>query len=145
MRPNLFPHFDANGGTETGEADRRYNCVAWAAGRADAWWWPDAGGDGFWPEGAPRAETVEAFVSAFALLGYAPCETAEHEPGWEKVALYAAPSGVPTHAARQLPDGTWTSKLGRGPVVTHNTPHGVEGPVYGAVCCFLKRPSPATS
>ena len=43
-----------------------------------------------------------------------------------RIALYCL-DGRPTHAARQLPDGKWTSKLGNGPVVTHNTPHGVEG------------------
>jgi hypothetical protein len=142
MRPNFFPHGNANGAVETGPADWRYNCIAWAAGRTDAWWWPDVDGDGFWPEGAPREETVAAFVAAFATLGFTPCENSDHEPGWEKVALYAV-NDTPTHAARQLPDGKWTSKLGRGPLVTHNTPHGVEGPVYGIACAYLRRAIPS--
>ncbi len=138
MNPHVFPHLTANGVAETAPPDARYNCIAWAAGRVDAWWWPDADGDAFWPATAPRAETVAAFVAAFTALGFDSCAAGDHEPGWEKIALYAV-DGVPTHAARQLSDGSWTSKLGRGPVVSHNTPHGVEGPVYGLVCCFLKR------
>jgi hypothetical protein len=62
-----------------------------------------------WPEGVPRAVTVEAFLAAFATLNYQACETADPETGVEKLAIYCL-AGKPTHAARQLPDGRWTSK-----------------------------------
>ena len=94
----------------------------------------DEDGTDTWPVGVPREENVGAFILAFGTLGYSPCETGELEVGHEKVALYAL-DGRPTHAARQLPDGKWTSKLGPGPVITHTTPRGVEGPVYGTVFC----------
>lgn len=38
--------------------DRRYNCIAFAAGDARNWWWPDAAEEDTWPEGAARAETM---------------------------------------------------------------------------------------
>jgi hypothetical protein len=139
MDPRAFPFFEADDGrVEPDSATRDYNCIAWSLGRVDAWWWPDAARECAWPEAIPRDETVAAFVAAFATVGYQVCESGGFEAGWEKVALYAL-GGVPTHAARQQPDGTWTSKLGRGPRVTHRTPRGVEGPLYGSVCCYLRR------
>jgi len=84
----------------------------------DAWWWPAPGR--YWPAAAPREETLAAFLAAFATLGYAPCASADPEPGVVKIALYAV-AGTPTHAARQLPDGRWTSKLGPSIDITHTT------------------------
>ena len=64
-----------------------------------------------WPAGVTRAETVEAFRDAFAALGYVVCDNDQPEAGYEKIALFAL-AGAPKHAARQLPGGRWTSKLG---------------------------------
>jgi hypothetical protein len=137
--PVVFPFFEADGGViHPASETTAYNCIAWAVGRTDQPWWPAAGDNAFWPDGVPNEETVEAFVLAFATLGFVICETGDSEVGYEKIALYAL-DGKPTHAARQLPDGKWTSKLGKESVVTHNTPRGVEGPLYGVVCCYLRR------
>ena len=54
------------------------------------------------------------------------------------MAIYAL-QGKPTHAARQLGDGRWTSKLGKEVDITH-TLVGLEGPVYGQVAAYLRRP-----
>jgi len=80
-------------------------------------------------------------VAALATAGYAACPTPDWEPGIEKAAVYAK-GGLPTHVARQLPDGRWSSKLGGDVLVGHATPHGVEGPVYGDVACYLGRTIP---
>jgi len=56
---------------------------------------------------------------------------------FEKVAIYAL-DGEPTHAARQLSDGTWTSKLGKDIDITH-TLRALEGSTYGQVAAYLKR------
>lgn len=114
-----------------------YNCIAWAAGDADRWWWPDP--DYYWPEQASREPTLDAFVAAFRPLGYEVCEDASLEAGYEKIALYATESGEPTHATRQLPSGGWTSKLGKSKDIEHETPGSVEGSVYGRVCIIMKR------
>jgi len=45
-----------------------------------------------------------------------------------------------THAARQLPDGKWTSKLGQLEDITHGTTDVIEGGDYGEVVQFMKRP-----
>jgi hypothetical protein len=86
---------------------------------------------------------VEAFRAAFATLGYAVCAGAEPESGFEKVALFAGAHGVPTHAARQLPSGRWTSKLGELEDIEHAL-HDLTGLVYGSVVLVLKRPLPVT-
>jgi hypothetical protein len=86
-------------------------------------------------------ETLDAFVAAFATLGYVPCSGEEPENGFEKVALFAR-GGMPTHAARQLSDGRWTSKLGLREDIEHDL-HAVSGDLYGTVVLVLKRPIPA--
>jgi len=46
-----------------------------------------------------------------------PCDSAEVEPQFQKLAIYARDDGQhdggqPTHVARQFPNGRWTSKIG---------------------------------
>jgi hypothetical protein len=93
----------------------------------------------FWPSEAPREETVDAFISAFATLKYIPCDNADPEPGFEKIALYTSPDGKPTHAARQLRTGKWASKLGQLHDIEHTTLSAIEGGHYGVAAVFLKR------
>ena len=94
---------------------------------------------GYWPPGVPNELSIAAVVAALGTVGYAPCPDGEPEVGAEKAAVYAREE-VPTHVARQLPGGRWSSKLGRDRVVSHAIPGGVEGSVYGAVVAFLRRP-----
>jgi hypothetical protein len=117
--------------------DGRYNCIAYAAGDRGNWWWPDAAGDDKWPEGALRAETVDAFSDAFGTLGYVVCDDAGVEPGYEKIALFAL-DGVPKHASRQLQSGRWISKLGMREDIEHSL-DDVAGAIYGSVVLVMKR------
>ena len=59
----------------------------------------------------PREESLDAFVAALASRGFSSCSSCEIEVGQEKIALYSTGT-IPTHAARQLATGWWTSKLG---------------------------------
>ncbi len=118
---NAFPGLAESTYQITSPASPTYNCIAWAAGETGVWWWPDSMSLYYWPPGIPRRETLEAFVGAFGFVGYTPCENGEHHPGMEKVALFVRPDGTPTHAARQLRDGTWTSKLGGDRDISHKT------------------------
>lgn len=108
------------------------------------WWWPDALDTSYWPEGAPRQETVAAFVQAYATLGFVTCQSDTLEPGFEKIAIYVDTSGKPSHAARQLPSGKWTSKLGRSEDIEHLL-DGLTNSEYGSVARILKRPVNRTS
>ena len=108
--------------TVTSPASPVYNCIAWAAADATRWRWPDAFGLYYWPEQAPRAETLDAFVAVFGVLGYETCGDPHYEPAFEKVAIYADGRGRPTHASRQLENGHWTSKLGQEVDITRLAP-----------------------
>ena len=132
-----LPQLIDDGMRQTSPATRLYNCIAWAADDDRRWWWPADGG--YWPPGAPRVETLAAFVSAYGTLGYVPCDGELWEIGFEKIVIYCL-NGYPTHAAKQLDTGLWTSKLGPSWDVEHRTTGGVEGPVYGQVAQFLRRP-----
>lgn len=144
----------------TSEWDGRYNCIAHAAKDHKRKWWPlpidHARKDRYWPEGAPRRVTVPAFINAFQIEeGYEPCDSAELEEGFEKVAIFITetgtsevPKGGPTHMARQLPCGKWTSKLGNEWDICHDNLQSVEGEQYGKlnqVLCRRKRTLPIVS
>ncbi len=132
--PNLTPENHAVASPRTDE----YNCIAFAAGNQSLWWWPDPVGLSYWPPSAAREESVAAFRRAFSSLGYEPCALSEPEPGYEKVAIYAI-GGTPTHAARQLPNGRWASKLGELEDIEHATLDVLVGTVYGDVAIIVRR------
>lgn len=145
--PDLFPNLTAGTNCDlTSAQTKRYNCIAWAAGENFRNWWPDAMGVGFWPHGVSRKVTLDAFIKAYSTRGYKLCFAGALEPGVEKIALFTkqGQSGdpEPTHAALQLADGKWTSKLGHLEDICHHTVEGVECSTYGRVACFLSRPRP---
>lgn len=117
----------------------KYNCIAWAAGDERNVWWP---GGKYWPGGVVQDDSVPAFIAAFATCGYECCDSDGLEPDFDKVVLYVDEQrGRVTHAARQLPDGRWTSKLGPQWDINHLL-EGVCGPApaYGRVAQILRRP-----
>jgi hypothetical protein len=135
-----FPGLAVDGYRVTSPATDRYNCIAWAASRTDRWWWPTP--DGFWPPNAPVATTLEAFEAAYASLGFVRCLTARFELRFEKITIFVNVDGTPTHAARQLTTGRWTSKLGRNVDIEHATPDALAGLVYGRPVLLMCRPRP---
>jgi hypothetical protein len=140
---SLFPNLRVSHFQITSPPTDVYNCIAWAAGQTTKWWWPPVDpldDTPFWPDDAPHAVTVPAFAAVFATLGYVPCDNDAHEIGWEKVALFADSWQTPTHAARQLRNGRWTSKLGEADDIEHEL-RALEGDIYGTVVLVLKRPA----
>ena len=84
---------------------------------------------------------MDHLVEAYGLFGYAPCQDGELESGLEKIAIYGDSAGY-THAARQLPDGRWASKLGRLEDIEDESLAEVTGALrndYGAVVEFLAK------
>jgi hypothetical protein len=122
----------------TSPVEPRYNCIAWAAGEDHRYWWPTA----HWPKGASRQVTRASFIKAFGTKGYVVCDNPDLEGGFEKVALYEDADGIPTHAARLLPNGRWTSKLGKSVDISHSL-EGLIGDEYGKPTLFMRRPLPA--
>lgn len=136
----VFPRLTPNSYSITSPETEDYNCVAWAAHESDRWWWPDPFGIGYWPNSAHRFVTVEAFVQTFQSFGYEVCASPNLEVGFDKIAIFASPNGEPTHIARQLSNGRWTSKLGRLEDIEHELP-GIEGAAYGEVAQIMRKAS----
>jgi hypothetical protein len=118
----------------TSDADAVYNCTAWAAADTTRWWSHLPGY--YWP--ATRSARVEDLIAVFRALGYEACDDGRLEAEAVKVAIYAVGARW-THAARQLPDGSWTSKLGQEHDITHPAPESLCGTDYGEIHCFLRR------
>lgn len=142
-RERNFPNLSQTDYQVTSDETPDYNCMAWAVGDPSRWWWPSP--FYYWPTEAPQEATLESFKAVFAIMGYAECSNAEPEPGFEKVAIYADHDGSPTHAARQIEPGSWSSKLGRLHDIEHSTLSCLEGQAYGAVAVILRRPRSAES
>lgn len=123
-----------------------YNCIAWAYNYKDRWMWPDpcatGGLDGvcYWPDEVTKTPDVDSFIEAFRKKGYEICDNAEFDERLQKIALYVKPGTREcTHAARQLRNSFWTSKLGQGNDIQHGTPYTIEGNNYGIVYCIMSR------
>jgi hypothetical protein len=88
--------------------------------------------------------TVAGFITGYTSIGYVSCNDGTLEPGVEKIALYAKlgqfGTMIPTHAAYQLDNGNWTSKLGDFEDIEHIGVDKLEGPQYGNVVHYMGRP-----
>jgi hypothetical protein len=122
----------------TSPRSEKHNCIAWTAGDVTRWWWPEHEPGIYWPPELEREETLSTLVAAFALLGYESCADTDGDGGFERIALYADATGCPSHAARQLASGRWTSKLGRAEDIEHALAD-LEGEVYGKVVLLMRR------
>jgi len=116
---------------ETGD----YNCVSWALGLTDV----DRGfiytddGD------AEPDQNIDRYINYFRDFGFVVCESSEFEKDFEKIALYANELSQFLHVARQLEDGTWTSKLGEYEDINHFNLDALSGPFYGSPFIYMKR------
>lgn len=131
--------------------DNTYKCISWAACRTDVIWWPTGGMDQiYWPPGAAMNDSIDAFVQAFATIGYVPCGgNVAFELGYQKVAIYASTDGRVQHMARQHAWGRgWLSKLGKLEDILHSdleciegdpSPRAVRYGSYGKVALALRR------
>jgi hypothetical protein len=114
-----------------------YNCIGWSLGNNSAWVWPRAAG-------VPC--TLEDFDGLYGLYGFkriAGLDTSR-QPGVEKVVVFAlrkeGGGAEVTHASRQLPDGSWSSKLGSLPLIRHLKLDDVSGPTYGSPYAVYVKP-----
>jgi hypothetical protein len=130
-----FPGLVSAGYEQTSPQDPLYNCIGHAAGDTD-WWQPLKGC--YWPRRVPWDLSVTSLQKAFATVGYSTCGSGDLEDGVEKVAIFSKDNAVWEHAARQLPDGNWTSKIGTNEDISHQL-HQLEGDEYGHVVAFMSR------
>jgi hypothetical protein len=85
----------------------------------------------FWPAHWPLDNSLEGFEAALLSEGFEVSSDESVEAGWIKIALFGV-GARPTHAARQLANGKWTSKLGAAEDIAHDL-HDIEGPAYGGL------------
>ena len=134
-----FPRLTASNHRITSPATPDYNCIAWAAGATDRWWQPGE----YWPfDELPTEASLTALVRLFTHYGYEPSPLGILDSSYEHVALYELPPFY-THAARQLTNGKWTSKLGRLEDIEHDTPDVLADGCYGEVAMVLRRLRPS--
>jgi hypothetical protein len=121
--PNLGRYEVLSPATPKNRKKILYNCIAHTLRIYDKWVWPGS--------------SVADFDRLYGSYGYKRIRTLDFRfnPRLDKIVLYAKKSKDGklecTHGARQLADGTWTSKLGQGPLIRHTTPASVGGPSYG--------------
>jgi hypothetical protein len=135
--PGAFPRLKPANHHITSPESLVYNCIAWSAGDVEHWWQPGV----FWPIDTPPGDYgIGVLRQLFEANGYQSCGMdIGLEPGFDKVALFGD-SLYYTHAARQLPSGKWTSKLGKAEDIEHDSPTDLAGGIYGEVVQAMKRP-----
>lgn len=98
------------------------NCIAWSVGEV-GWLWADGG-------------SLEDFDRFNAKYGFhrLPNLDWSYQPGTQKLLTYGTNNHdgelVVTHQARQMPDGSWTSKLGKTYLIKHQ-PEELNSVRYG--------------
>lgn len=140
LQPDDFPNLNSENHFVSSPRTRVYNCIAWAAGLNDRWLWPTTF---FWPIKTHTKESIDSFVDYFESLDFRECDDSDLEKNYEKIALFAQENKkgrlVPTHAARQLDNGHWTSKMGEDVDIIHQAVDNVSGPADGNPIKFMKR------
>lgn len=116
-----------------------YNCIAWAFEDDTKWYWPDPDDIYYWPSEISREITIDSFIELYSLKNYTVCNSSDFELGIEKIAIFTDANGFPTHAARQLENGLWTSKLGQSNDIQH-TIFAMNNSFYGNATVFMSRP-----
>lgn len=137
MFPEDFPKLGDVSAKKTSEPTDQYNCIAWAFGDNTRWWWPMK--RRYWPIPFDNKSPMEAFLELFNEKGWIVADDRCPEGDHTKVALFFNPiDGQPTHAARLLENGLWTSKLGQYIDLSHEL-HELEGPAYGVIFRVYKK------
>jgi hypothetical protein len=79
---------------------------------------------------------------AYKTIGYEVCGDGVIEAGYEKIVIYEE-DGVPTHAAKQINEVWWKSKLGRWEDIEHKTVRAVQTfngvGIYGEAAVYMRR------
>ena len=133
----LFPALAASGYSKSSEYDPSYNCIAFSVHDTGQWWERLPVHGYYWP--LDRDDRIEDWINALKLNNYTVTNSQELEQGMEKIAIYVGYDGSPTHVARQLASGSWTSKIGKLEDIVHSSTRALEGDEYGEVQIIMKR------
>ena len=131
-----FPKLKNEDYNIVGDYSDKYNCIAYAAGDTNRSW-SITQGNYYWPDYATRTRSIESLKQVFVGIGYEQCNDNKIENGYKKIALYESEEGW-THAAIQMPNGYWRSKLGDGPIIEHKNPQSLSNKEYGKPTIYMK-------
>lgn len=136
-----WPNLTNDNARTTSEFDRFYNCLGFAVGDSDNWWWPIKKQGIFWPKDFPLINSTPNILKMLnVMFAYEECNSGEFEEGYEKIAIYGIKeSYTPKHYAIQTSDGKWKSKLGELEDIEHDTLEALNGFFYGVPIAFAKR------
>jgi hypothetical protein len=130
--PKLGGNFEVRGRSTPGSGKGSYNSISWSIGRKDLWVWP--------------GDKREAYDRLYGKYGYRRGKMDfSRQAGIDKIILYGKPNKARdsitiTGAALHLPDGSWSIKLGRGPLIRYLHPDDLNGPEYGKpVAVYTRR------
>ena len=132
-----FPNISDVESKKTSVKTPIYNCIAWAFKDSQRHWWPNQKRS-FWPIDVNGLTDIEAFEQWLKKDGWEETSEDGFEQGFKKIALYIL-NGEPTHAARIIDNGIWTSKLGSDIDLSHSLTE-LNGPSYGSAMRFFKKP-----
>jgi hypothetical protein len=140
-----FRSLQKNYYSKTSERASKYNCVSYVANDYTRPWWPvpypnEPGY--YWPiENSDGDESLNEFVEGFESLGYKICENGELEENYTKIVIYIDENDMPSHMAKQLENGKWSSKCGTLEDIEHDLDAlcGSHGDGYGRVASFMKK------
>lgn len=123
----------------TSPHDTLYNCFAWSLNIDNRFIWPDADHIFAWPNDPdlPRNDTLEVIIRFFQKINFEVTQVRQRQADFHRIAIYCN-GNTPTHLARQLPDGKWTSKLGESIDIEH-TLEALEDGNYGQVKVIMAR------
>ena len=125
--PNLID-FDIYPNTES----EKYNCISYSLGLWYKWSWPTGNEYRYWPI-PNKTETKKAFDEFYLHHGYSLIDINNigYESGYTKVALFVK-DNIPKHAAIQLDNTHWESKMGFYEIIKHKL-NELEGGIYGNI------------
>lgn len=138
MFARLCPNLNDGNSRVTSPQCVLYNCIAWTVDNKVRYIWPDDEEEYGWPAAVPRQATVAAFVQFYRLCGFIPCADGAFESGYDKIAIFADRHSV-QHAARQLDNGNWTSKLGDLADIEHDGLAAVAGGEFGEPVAYMRK------
>ena len=65
-----IPSLVGTGYSQESPATDAYNCIAFAFGDTQNWWWPRKGFGLYWPPGFPLSDSVDTLIQIFEFHGF---------------------------------------------------------------------------
>ncbi len=118
-----FPNLTSNKFEYTSLKTDDYNCIAWALDKVDEWMQIRDMGRLIYES--------QRYIDLFRQHGFEECDWYDSNRDFRHIAVYIdTKTGRFKHVARQLPDGSWTSKLGEWEDIMHHSPFSLIGKSY---------------